>query len=197
MCPCSWNSWVKLWSFQTPVSDSNGTPDVHKKNSSSFCTLKLYFEFAGFYPNVNDVSEFWARFFQLKPDSTSTAPTANVNSHNPWFAEFWEEMFNCRLDQNGCDVDNQNLNTRMPAHREMDNLVSFTLMAVQAIIRGTRAASQQFCQNDHLCSDILNINRQRGPLLYNSKYSAVWLFHFLTVWDPLIVCSQSGVKYVE
>lgn len=120
-----------------------------------------------------DVSEFWTRFFQLKPDSATTTPTANVNSHNPWFAKFWENVFSCRLDQSTCDVDNQNLMAEIPNYREMDNMVSYTLMAVEAIIRGTRAASQQFCQNDHLCSDILNINRQRGPLLYNSKYPTI------------------------
>ncbi|WAR03385.1 GRM2-like protein [Mya arenaria] len=103
------------------------------------------------YENLADVDEFWNYFYSLKPGSSTT-----TSRNNPWFNQFWEEMFDCRIDLNTCDIPNQNLRTKVP---KGDTYIPFTLMAIDSIIRGVRDAATKYCGNVRPCSDLLNIDR--------------------------------------
>jgi len=74
----------------------------------------------------------------------------------------------CRLDlvTGGCNVANQNLaSLNLP----QDLYTPYTLMAVDAIIRGVKEAARKYCLSDKPCSDLLNVDRETK--LFNCKYS--------------------------
>lgn len=117
------------------------------------------------YYNKNDVDEFWTSLWQWKPDTGSNALNASVNTHNPWFAQLWSQVFNCTITS--CNIANQNLKNHLPAY---DKTVPYTLLSVDAIIRGVRQAASS-C-GDHFCSNLLNIANSRGPVLYSNILEA-------------------------
>ena len=116
-------------------------------------TMKLD---TGSYSNAQDVSQFYDAFRNMKPAD---------NTHNPTFKQFWEEKFGCSLSDGSCDVANQNL-----ADIGEDPYVPFTLMAVDAIISGTKDASMQYCNGIHLCSEMLNRELSRGLKIWQGMY---------------------------
>jgi len=128
----------------------------------------------GSYYNSADVDSFWNDFFQMKPNTGINAGLPNVNSHNPWFTKFWEEKFGCTLgisgSPNSCDVDNQNVQDT--GINRFDTYVPYTLMAVDAVIRGIKDSSQKYCSAKHLCSQLLNRADGRGLHLYEGIFGA-------------------------
>lgn len=122
---------------------------------------------AASYPNMNDVDEFYTRFSQWKPDQGSSTTNENINTHNPWFNEYWQNKFSCRLDLGNCNVASQSLQGRV---NQTDPLVPFTLMAVDAIVRGAAAAITSQCSDGSLCSELLNRRDSRGSSIYNSRF---------------------------
>ena len=130
--------------------------------------LYHFFLALGSYPNVGDVTAFWNDFYKMKPDTASPSSSSDVNTHNPWFAELWEKTLGCRIDLNTCDPANQDLRSEILSD---DPMVPFTLMAVDAIIRGTKAASMSQCGSEFVCSQLLNIKESRGSAIFNSMCS--------------------------
>lgn len=118
-------------------------------------TMKLD---TGSYSNAQDVSQFYDAFRNMKPAD---------NTHNPAFKQFWEEKFGCSLSGGSCDVANQNL-----ADIGEDPYVPFTLMAVDAIISGTKDASMEYCNGIHLCSEMLNRELSRGLKIWEAIVNA-------------------------
>ena len=106
------------------------------------------------------MTKFYEDFRSMKPGTG-----AGQNNYNPFFQKFWEEEFSCSFDGGTCDITSNNLN-----HIGEDSYVPFTLMAVEAIIRGTKAASQRYCSGIHVCSELLNRDESRGLKIWNCKY---------------------------
>ena len=111
------------------------------------------------YPNSDDVRQFYRDFRAMKPGSG-----AGQNNYNPFFRAFWEAKFSCSFEGGTCDISNKNLDD-VPE----DPYVPFTLMAVEAIIRGTKAASMRYCGGIHVCSELLNRDESRGLKIWNCK----------------------------
>lgn len=106
--------------------------------------------------NFNDVTDFWTDFFQMLPNNGSNSGQPRVNSYNPWFSKFWEDKFKCSFALATCNVTDQNLRDVMDGS---DAYVPFTLLAVDAIIKGVTNASITVCGDIHLCSNLLNVGR--------------------------------------
>lgn len=95
------------------------------------------------------VEEFRLYYGNLKPEN---------NKHNPWFNEYWQEKFNCYLPGEPrvypvpCETDKQSL-----YDFSMDTYVPYTIMAVDAIIKGVDLARATQCPYaDKLCSGFIN-----------------------------------------
>ena len=89
-------------------------------------------------PQVPLNEEFEDHFLSLHP---------NNNSANPWFNEYWEEMFNCslggRMNVEECDLDNQVLS--QSERYDQGILVSFTIDAVYAFTHAIHNMQQDHC----------------------------------------------------
>ncbi|KAL4223422.1 hypothetical protein ACF0H5_016892 [Mactra antiquata] len=116
------------------------------------------------YSNRGDVSTFYSNLFLMEPDSGNNIDGLGVNTYNPWFTTFWEETFECNFAAGTCDLPNQRLEDVVD---RTDPYVPYTLMAVDAIIRGVKNAALAKCGNIHLCSNLLNPGNSRGTDLYN------------------------------
>ena len=93
--------------------------------------------------------EFEEHFLSLHPKN---------NSANPWFNEFWEEMFNCSLggrsDVEECDLDSQRLSQSMLY--DQGTFVSFTIDCVYAFAHAIHNMQQDHCPGTRgLCPEIL------------------------------------------
>lgn len=128
--------------------------------------IKTVLPIAGSYVNAGDVQNFYNKLFLMEPDTGSNTGGANVNMYNPWFTKYWEETFECSFEAGTCDLANQRLETKID---RSEAYVPFTLMAVDAIIRGVKAAAERRCGNIHVCSNLLNPGNSRGNDLYNCK----------------------------
>lgn len=120
--------------------------------SEKAITMKLD---TGSYSNGADVDLFYNHFRRMKPAD---------NTYNPFFAQFWEQKFNCSLAAGTCNVTIQSL-----SDVGSDPYVPFTLMAVDAIIKATKDASEQYCNGIHLCSELLNRDESRGVNIWKRK----------------------------
>ena len=99
-------------------------------------------------PQVPLNKEFEEHFLSLHP---------NNNSANPWFNEFWEEMFNCslggRTNVEKCDLDNQVLS--QSERYDQGTFVSFTIDAVYAFAHAIYNMQQDYCPGGRgLCTEI-------------------------------------------
>lgn len=143
--------------------------------------------------NAGDVQNFYDKLFLLEPDTGSNIGGANVNMYNPWFTKYWEEAFECSFEAGTCDLPNQRLEDKI---ERSEAYVPFTLMAVDAIIRGVKAAAERRCGNIHVCSNLLNPDNSRGNDLYNCKlhfdsfcilfllsFSFPLHFHLYEIWN--------------
>ena len=102
----------------------------------------------------------------------SLHPTKN-NTRNPWFNEYWEEIFNCSLggrkDAKPCDLDNQ-AQSREKGYRQ-NSLLSFVVDAVYAFAHAIRNIQKDNCtgSEEGLCPKILETQLKgrvvRGDLL--------------------------------
>ena len=102
----------------------------------------------------------------------SLHPTKN-NTRNPWFNEYWEEIFNCSLggrkDAERCDLDNQ-AQSRENGYRQ-NSLLPFVVDAVYAFAHAIRNIQKENCigSEEGLCPKILETQLKgrvvRGDLL--------------------------------
>ena len=81
------------------------------------------------------------------------------HSSNPWFAEYWESVFNCSLgnrpELEGCDLANQALGPGS-GYRQ-NSKVTFGFDAVYAFAHAIRKLQQDFCQGGPgLCEEIVD-----------------------------------------
>ncbi|KAL3856568.1 hypothetical protein ACJMK2_011303 [Sinanodonta woodiana] len=98
---------------------------------------------------AGDVSRFYNYLYSLKPSSNAY--------NNKWFTEFWENTFECSINSNNyvrvCNTSMEDLRTKAPT----DMYVPYTLMAVDAVMKGVKVATAQYCQQQYsLCSDLMN-----------------------------------------
>ncbi|XP_045174045.2 metabotropic glutamate receptor-like isoform X2 [Mercenaria mercenaria] len=149
----------------TFVGTSSWGTDVNVIRGIDSAENAITFTFnTGSYMNKDDVINFYNKMFMLKPDTGSNSGDANVNLYNPWFTKFWEEAFECSFAAATCDLADQKLEDKID---RSDPYVPFTLMAVDAIIRGVKEAAQTKCGNIHVCSNLLNPDKSRGTDLFN------------------------------
>ena len=81
------------------------------------------------------------------------------NSANPWFAEYWETIFNCSLDGRPgyemCDLDSQTIGPEI-GYRQ-NSKVTFGIDAVYAFAHAIRKLQQDFCHGGPgLCQEIVD-----------------------------------------
>jgi metabotropic glutamate receptor 2/3 len=95
--------------------------------------------------------EFEDHFLSLHPSN---------NSANPWFDEYWEEMFNCslgvrRINVEECDLENQVL-SQSKSYSHVTH-VSLTTDAVYAFAHAIHKMQQDLCPGGRgLCTEILD-----------------------------------------
>ena len=108
-------------------------------------------------------SEFDNYFQSLHPHNYSA---------NPWFAEYWESVFNCSLGNRpgyeDCDEADQSISPQ--SGYKQNSKVAFTIDAVYAFAHAVDELQQNHCQGQPgLCSEILNTQighvSVRGDLL--------------------------------
>ncbi|XP_071094247.1 metabotropic glutamate receptor 3-like [Haliotis cracherodii] len=104
---------------------------------------------------TNAINAFKNYWYDLKPNNS----TSGID--NKYLTKYWEERFNCEVDgtSNACVLATQSLRD------ELDVYVPYTIMAVDAIIRGVYNAATKACNIYDLCSDLLNIGN-RGTAIF-------------------------------
>ena len=100
-------------------------------------------------PQVHQSADFDNYFLTLHPKN---------NTANPWFNEYWEEVFNCslggRTGVEDCDIDKQVL-SRDGGYRQ-DTFVPPTIDAVYAFAHAIHNMQQDHCPSGRgLCPDVL------------------------------------------
>ena len=115
-------------------------------------------------PQVNLSKKFDGYFLSLHPSKN--------NTRNPWFNEYWEEIFNCSLgaqkDVEPCDLENQ-ARSRENGYRQ-NSLVPLVVDAVYAFAHVIHNMQKENCpRSEGLCPEILETQLKgrviRGDLL--------------------------------
>ena len=101
---------------------------------------------------------------------TSLNPLNNVA--NPWFSEYWEEVFGCELDpssntNNSCDVDNQAISLLTTNYSQF-SLVPLVFDAVYVIAHSIQNLISNRCPGGDLCAEIATNGIMNGTLLRDS-----------------------------
>ena len=108
-------------------------------------------------PLSNPIQEFDDYFTSLNPRN---------NPQNPWFAEFWENLFECNLGMSpglvDCDLDNQTINATSYTQFVQVPLV---IDAVYTFAHSIQNLIDAECPNGDLCSKILVNGAINGELL--------------------------------
>ncbi|KAK6192482.1 hypothetical protein SNE40_003940 [Patella caerulea] len=115
------------------------------------------------------VEEFKAHWAGLRPDARTDGVV------NPWLMEYFQQEYNCRFDINGAGKCNTTVNRL--SDDVIDVYVPYTIMAVEAIIKGVKAAAEEKCSGNNLCSDLLNLENQ-GTVIYEKiKETGMMVFN--------------------
>ena len=112
----------------------------------------------GVVPKTKVIDSFMNYFLNLDP-------TDDVNLQNPWFAEFWEREFNCRLDDSNatrraaCAKHRLYHSTGRNRPIKQDLKVPFVLDAVNTLAAGIRQLQLELCPNisKGVCSEMLTL----------------------------------------
>lgn len=110
---------------------------------------------------VGRVTDFETHFRSLKPDQ---------NMHNPWFADYWMEKFNCRLPGDTTHIGlsactgSESLNN---VNIQFSKDLASTFLAVEAILEGTKKAIDNAKCNNSVCSHLLNTDNS-GTQIYEA-----------------------------
>ena len=110
-------------------------------------------------PRVSLSEEFDKYFLSLHPSN---------NSANPWFNEYWEEIFNCSLgnrkDVPKCDLDNQ-IQSKEDSGYYQNNFLPFVIDAVYAFAHAIHNMQQDHCPEQRgLCPEIVEVQQLRTAL---------------------------------
>ncbi|XP_032230983.2 metabotropic glutamate receptor 3 isoform X2 [Nematostella vectensis] len=103
---------------------------------------------------------------------TSLTPT-NYSKANPWFEEFWEKNFKCKLTGNSSTCP---ANTSLYKEMYIDNKVPFVIDAVRAFATGLDVLYRNKCPNtDGLCEDLMRQNNgeELMSILQNISFQGV------------------------
>ncbi|XP_050409339.2 metabotropic glutamate receptor [Patella vulgata] len=103
------------------------------------------------------MNEFKTHWTGLRPDALTDGVV------NPWLMEYFQQENNCRFDLSGASKCNTTINKFKGD--DIDVYVPYTMMAVEAIIKGVKAAAEEKCSGNNLCSDLLNLENQ-GTVIY-------------------------------
>ena len=118
-------------------------------------------------PQVRQSEEFDDYFLSLHP---------NNNSANPWFNEYWEEIFNCSLGMrtgvSNCDLMNQ-IQSRENGRYRQNNFLPLVIDTVYAFAHAIRNMQRDHCirggRTRGLCPKVLETRQQqtviKGELL--------------------------------
>ena len=110
-------------------------------------------------PRVSLSEEFDKYFLSLHPSN---------NSANPWFNEYWEEIFNCSLgnrkDVPKCDLDNQ-IQSKENSGYYQNDFLPFVIDAVYAFAHAIHNMQQDHCpEHRGLCPEIVEVQQLRTAL---------------------------------
>ena len=113
-------------------------------------------------PQYNLSSEFDSYFTSLNPQNYTA---------NPWFAEYWQFMFDCTFEFNSssnatvCDPSSQSLLDR-EAQYQQNSKVTFTMDAVFAFAHALDKIIKDHCNSMYLCREIFDSSGKiNGQLL--------------------------------
>ena len=113
-------------------------------------------------PQVRLSENFDEYFLSLHPSKN--------NTRNPWFNEYWEEIFNCSLggrnsvDRDNCDLDNQ-IQSRENGYRQIFFL-PLVIDAVYAFAHALHRLQQDYCHGSKgLCSNIYTETQLQGRVI--------------------------------
>lgn len=91
--------------------------------------------------------------------------TPSNNVQNPWFAEYWEKLFNCSLNQltNKRWLPLCNITQRIgpTSGYRQNSKVPFTIDAVYAIAHAISNLQQDMCSGDDICNEIVDHSNDR------------------------------------
>lgn len=114
-----------------------------------------------------------------------------LNSRNPWFHEYWEDVFKCSLSQHGnyetkCDPSVQSLLDPVVKYRQ-NSKVTFTMDVVFAFVHAVQDMINVHCNGTTLCAEIIDFSgRIKGKLLKDYLFNVS--FHgfsspFYPIWQ--------------
>ena len=114
-------------------------------------------------PKVHSYKVFDEYFLSLHPKKN--------NTRNPWFNEYWEDVFNCslggqnNLDRESCDLDNQ---VQSIESRNFQNYIMID--AVYAFAHALHRMQQDYCPHgEGLCREILESRGQFIQTVINGE----------------------------
>ena len=113
-------------------------------------------------PQVRSSEDFDEYFLSLHPSRN--------NTRNPWFNEYWEQIFNCSLGgQNSIDRDSCNLDNQIQSRENGYHQTSFlplVIDAVNAFAHALHNMQKDKCPgSEGLCSKILAETRLQGRVI--------------------------------
>ena len=113
-------------------------------------------------PQVRSSEDFDEYFLSLHPSRN--------NTRNPWFNEYWEQIFNCSLGgQNSVDRDSCNLDNQIQSRENGYHQTSFlplVIDAVNAFAHALHNMQKDKCPgSEGLCSKILAETRLQGRVI--------------------------------
>lgn len=116
-------------------------------------------------PQSDFVRQFDGYFTSLHPLN---------HTANPWFAEYWEDVFDCSLNLSSspsslppCDVDNQIISLATSNYSQF-SLVPLVIEAVYIFAKSIQNLINYKCPNETLCSQVMVNGAVNGSLLRDS-----------------------------
>ena len=112
-----------------------------------------------------------ANFTSFKQYFTSLKPTNHSLRVNPWFEEFWETQFNCRMSESACRS-----RSLKDMDMRIDDKVPFVIDAVYAFAHGLDAMYKSFCPaRNGLCPELMRRfdGNQLRDILFNVSFTGV------------------------
>lgn len=101
-----------------------------------------------------------------------TKLTPELNTRNPWFGEFWEGRFGCRLHESGCAR-----NSLRDGTFQQESKIMFVVNAVYAMAHALHNMRQAVCPNTtRVCEAMKPVNGKRfyREFILKTKFDGEW-----------------------
>ncbi|KAK0179971.1 hypothetical protein PV327_005663 [Microctonus hyperodae] len=99
-------------------------------------------------------------------DDYMASMTPETNKRNPWFAEYWEEVFDCVLWKNYPLITNKSINICSPKLKlnaasgyEQESKVQFVVDAVYAFALALHNLQRDLCKSETLCHAMIDYDK--------------------------------------